>query len=384
MDQTPPEDLKPTFRLRHASTPLTHLTRKRKHDDTFESPKTPKFSSTLNESLITDLKEIRLANSVPSTPEKQLSFLGAKTVVSSPIQESRKLLYSSLKEVKPERDRKFGLKANKYVPVTNKKLLQSILNINVIMDVIFRYLSGGDLYRFSLVSQSFYKALEANKDAFLRYQVYKESYKDNKENYVITPPGSPDKPDSPPRTNSERFNKFLRAARSLTGSQTLMKCVRCEGVAVVDNQISQCQNLNSCGLISCLLCSSYSETGYKDFKDSCGHASLRPTLGDMSNTMEDSFSNFSTQDSGFYSENETPPKVRRNLFQTVNREMPKPLSLYNNNKVVVTYKRKDSISYIPVVTNEPVQKQVECDSPPRRGYAMSSKQIKKNLKRLTR
>ncbi|EFA04984.1 uncharacterized protein LOC100141684 [Tribolium castaneum] len=383
MDLTPPKDSKGPFS--HASTPLTHFPRKRKHDDTFESPKSPPFSSTLNESLITDLKDICLVGSVPNTPEKQLSFL-AQTVVSSPIQESRKILYGSIKVVKPERDRRCSFR-NKYLPVNNQKLLQRILNINVIMDVIFRYLSGGDLYRFSLVSPSFCKALEASKDAFLRYQVYKDSYKDNKENYVITPPGSPDKPDSPPRTSSVTFNKFLRAASRLKGTQTLRKCDRCSGVAVVDHQISQCQNVHSCGLIRCLLCSSFSETGHKDFKDACGHASFRPSLGNMSNTMEDSSSNFSSQDSGFYSENESPVKVKRILFQNVDKQTSNGLSLWNKNQVVVTYKKNDSLSYIPVVANDTPRREAAGDSPPspqRHTYAVGSKQSKRNLKRLTR
>lgn len=176
---------------------------------------------------------------------------------------------------------------------------------------------------------------------------------------------------------------FFQIARNLTDTQSLTKCRKCNSAAIVDNNISQCQNLNSCGLIYCLLCSSYSETGSKDFKDACGHASLRPKLGNMSNCMEDSsFFNFSNQDSGFYSENESPPKVRRNLFKT--NETSKALSICNKNKVVVTYKRKDSITYVPVVANEQKRSQTECDSPPRYGYAIGSKQSKKNLKRLTR
>lgn len=202
MDLTPPEDMKPP--LSHSSTPLSHFTRKRKHDETFESPKSPALSSTLNESLIANLKDICL---VPNTPEKQISL--TTTVVSSPIQESRKILYSNIKIVKPERERKSILRS-KFVASNSQNLLVKILNINVIMDVILKYLSGGDLYRFSLVSKSFHEALERNKDAFLRYQTFKHNYKDNKENYVITPPGSPDKCESPPRTNSETFNKFVR------------------------------------------------------------------------------------------------------------------------------------------------------------------------------
>lgn len=210
----PPEDIQPPYH--QSSTPLTHLpSRKRKHDETLEISMSPKFSSTLNESLITELKDICLVGSVPNTPEKQRSLLN-KAVVSSPIQESRKILYSTIKVVKPER--KFGLLRNRYVPYSNQNLLTTILTNNLIMDIIFKYLSGGDLFRFSLVSRSFYNALERNQTAFERYKIYKSNYKDNKENYVITPPGSPEKCDSPPRTNSDNLNKYIRV-RTFLGSE---------------------------------------------------------------------------------------------------------------------------------------------------------------------
>ncbi|RZC34203.1 hypothetical protein BDFB_002862 [Asbolus verrucosus] len=371
--------------VRISSTPLTHLpTRKRKHDETLEScPTSPKFSSTCNESLITNFNQFRLEGSVPSTPEKQLKLV-AKTVVPSPAEETRKILYNKIKVVKPER--KFGVKV-KYGNCNIQSLLHLILNNNVIMGKILKNLSGGDLYRFSLVSASFLKALEENNEAYNRYKIYKTIYRDNKENYVITPPGSPEKCDSPPRTDSEVFNKFRRYAKNLTRSQSLTKCRKCESVAIVDNDISQCQNVYSCGLIYCLLCSSYSETGPKDFNDQCGHAFLRPKLGNVSNCMEESFYsiNFSSQDSGFYSENESPSRVKRNLFSTPRESSPKVLSICNYNKITVSQKKKEQVSYVPVIANkEQVRRQVICDSPPRYGYAVGSKQSKRNLKRLTR
>ena len=180
---------------------------------------------------------------------------------------------------------------------------------------------------------------------------------------------------------------FFQIAKCLNRSQSLTRCRKCDGVAVVENDISQCQNVVACGLIYCLRCSSASETGAKDFKDACGHAILRPKLGNMSNHMEDSsFFNFSNQDSGFYSENESPPKVRRNLFST-STETPKALTINNKNKsrVVVTYKKKETISYVPVVPNkEHIRIPMDGDSPPRYQYAVGSKESKKNLKRLTR
>lgn len=100
--------------------------------------------------------------------------------------------------------------------------------------------------------------------------------------------------------------------------------------------------------------------------------------------MECSFFNFSNQDSGFYSENETPPKVKRNLFFSKS-ETPKVLAVKNKTKKVVMDYKRDTISYVPVVpNNERIRTPVDGDSPPRYGYAVGSKQSKKNLKRLTR
>lgn len=176
-------------------------------------------------------------------------------------------------------------------------------------------------------------------------------------------------------------------AKQIKAPQTLNKCRKCNGVVIVENNISQCQRY-SCGVIYCLLCLSTSETGPDNFKDLCGYASLRPRLANVSNTMEDSYFNFSSQDSGFYSENDSStPRVKRNLFSPSNKSSEtssRILMASNKNKPVVTQKKRDSINFTEVIRNKENVRNTECDSPPRYLYAIGSKQSKRNLKRLTR
>lgn len=177
-------------------------------------------------------------------------------------------------------------------------------------------------------------------------------------------------------------------AKQIKAPQSLTKCRKCNGVAIVENNISQCQNIYSCGVIYCMLCSSTSETGPDNFKDMCGYASLRPRLANVSNTLEDSLFNFSSQDSGFYSENDSSaPRVKRNLFLSSNKstsENSRTLTASNKIKTVVTQRKRDSITFTEVIRNKEIARNVECESPPRYLYAIGSKQSKRNLKRLTR
>lgn len=205
MDLTPPQDSR--F-FKHSSTPLSQLpsTRKRRLEVSFDgSLSSPKFSSTFNESLISNFKECHL---VEASPEKQMKLSASSSAVAaSPIQESRKILYRSIKIVKPER--KYGSRVRSARRDSGCHF-DRILHNDVAMDVVFKYLSGGDLFRFSRVSQGCYRALEKSKKALVRFEAFKLLYRDNKENYVITPPGSPEKCDSPPRTSSDNLNKFIR------------------------------------------------------------------------------------------------------------------------------------------------------------------------------
>lgn len=184
-----------------------------------------------------------------------------------------------------------------------------------------------------------------------------------------------------------RFFCFKQAARTLSRKQSLSKCRKCDQILVVENNVGQCQNFLSCGIIYCLLCSSFSEKGPEFFKDSCGNSQLRPKLANVSNTMEESFYNniLAFSDSGFHSENEVSPvKVRRNLFQTRN-ESPKVLSNHNRSQTIVQTRRKSAISVVEVVPIRSEKKEVvDTGSPPRLTYAACSKQSKRNLKRLTR
>ncbi|XP_019869150.1 uncharacterized protein LOC109597814 [Aethina tumida] len=414
------------------STPnLGALPRKRKIFASLDSPSSPKFSSTFNESLTDQLKSVNLRSeyerhskvfceegtfkkihSTPCTPEKQIKTTDSlrrpssfvKCPEESPLKEARNILYPNLMPRKILSPLKFSLDkfkspAKKCLFVSRQDLLQRVITNDVIMANIFKYLSNGDIFRMTKVSDSFKRSVLKDRNACIRFNDFKEKNRKNKENYMITPPSSPEKvEESPPSPNSRNFRSFYKRATSLDKNQSLTKCSKCQKPSVVQNEVAQCESL-SCGLIQCLQCGSCAYRP-EDFRDKCSGARLAPatslnksTFGDLSNTPNFkgrsflcSSMNESKSESGFCSDLEQTPAVKRNLSICFGEK--KGLAI-NNSRVVMQKKSSVERLSAPIAQVIPINKKVieieEPSSPPKvRQYAACSKQSKRNLKRLTR
>ncbi|KAK9874328.1 hypothetical protein WA026_002678 [Henosepilachna vigintioctopunctata] len=441
----------------------------RRLQDVIEScPSTPQFSSTLNESLVNNLENIHIKASIysekknsfaestrrdfsvlktpplcaPATPEKRIGSFddvkklkpgvyNLKVVKESPVKEAHDILYANLKSniirktFSPSKFRenleKCSSPAKKCLFDSSEKskflkLFYEVTTNSVIMSVLLPYLSDGDLYRLSLVSPSLKRAILMNFEARNRFEIFMEVHRENKENYRITPPRSPEKCDSPPGSPS-RFNEYFKIAKLLNEKQSLSKCPRCDNPCIVDSSIGQCQNQVSCGYIYCLKCFSFSDTGPENFYDGCqSSALLRNTpqtrLSDMSNsgrstghiTLGESSSHLYSifhspksslnfeDSSGFISENDFSPKplhVKKNLSQKLRSVRPSTKVFHLYNDVVSTSappKRRPSLAAVPVIPLEGNRiQEIEPPSPPKvRNIVACSKQSKRNLKRLTR
>ncbi|KAL3271107.1 hypothetical protein HHI36_021603 [Cryptolaemus montrouzieri] len=451
------------------SVPL--LSRKRKYgqnqlharrlQDVMESClSTPQFSSTLNESLVNNLEKCHIINSqendvseyvhndfvnskatlvsTPATPEKKNGYLedakklkggtfyNTKLTNESPLKEAHDILYANLRSnnITSFSPLKFRESLEKLASPAKKclfdssekqrnfKLFSQVTSNSVIMSKFFPYLSDGDIYRLSLVSPSLKQAILLNVEARNRFEIFTEVHRENKENYKVTPPRSPEKSDSPPGSPS-MFNTYVKIGKLLRDNQSLAKCPRCSKPALVENSIGQCQNQISCGYIYCLKCFSSSSTGPEDFYDRCQSSALlknskRNRLSDMSNNgryKSDESSSYicsifhspksnrnSEDSSGFISENEYSPKpfhAKRNLSRKLTsvRSNAKVFHLFND--VVPTSvprKIRTSLSAVPVIPLDNQRKQdIEPPSPPKvRNVVACSQQSKRNLKRLTR
>ncbi|XP_050505714.1 uncharacterized protein LOC126883985 [Diabrotica virgifera virgifera] len=426
--------------------------------------KSPPFSSTLNESFMNNFDEVlkkgldspaqrtskshrtneqKKFYSVPNTPDQQIKY-GRDTLAKSntnsfvknfsqfgmqsqsPLhKEAYEILYPELppleckKSTTPLKIDKSNLQAKKrlfYKPQQN--LLNKIISNHVIMNKILKDLSNGDLYRLAKVSKAFKEAILRDIDASIRFAVSTDYYKGYKENYRITPPTSPEQIeyDTEAQTSprAKRFQEFYNTGKSLYKNQSLMKCVKCQELSVVEHDIAQCQNIR-CGYIVCRRCDSFSFDP-RQFKDTCQHAQLlnssrpRNLLGDVSNNctgtsdymtdisnsiFSSSFSlNISKLDSsGTFSDFEvsTPKqKVKRNLSKAFVPRSEVKIFASSNSCIDMPQPKKfvRRTSLIPVVPLEATKIKpdtVDLPSPPRnQQYSVCSRQSKRNLKRLTR
>ncbi|XP_072388211.1 uncharacterized protein [Diabrotica undecimpunctata] len=426
--------------------------------------KSPPFSSTLNESFMNNFDKVlkkgldspvqrtskshktneKTFYSVPNTPDQQMKYdrdtFGKSNTNSfvknfsqfgmqsqSPLhKEAYEILYPELpsleckKPITPLKIDKSNLQAKKrlfYKPQQN--LLNKIISNHVIMNKILKDLSNGDLYRLAKVSTGFKQAILRDTDASVRFAVYTDYYKDHKENYRITPPTSPEQieydTEAQPSPRAKKFQEFYNTGKSLYKNQSLMKCVKCQELSVVEHDIAQCQNIR-CGYIVCRRCDSFSFDPIQ-FKDTCQNAQLlnssrsRNLLGDVSNNclgtsdyvtdisnsiFSSSFSlNISSKidSSGIFSDFEvsTPKqKVKRNLSKAFMPRSEVKIFASSNSCIDMPQPKKFArrTSLIPVVSLESTKIKpdtVNLPSPPRtQQYSVCSRQSKRNLKRLTR
>lgn len=272
-----------------------------------------------------------------------------------------------------------------------------------IVSNIFQYLSEADLCSVSRVSRVWKRALCNDRKAFPRYFTYSQVFTSNKENIVLDSLsfGEPIMPPLSPET--DMFRLYMKIASHLTPSQSLHKCLRCTKPAVIQSSISQCQNPN-CQYISCINCLSFSLSGPENFIDKCHMSELivnrsnsfnRSGLYDISNASMYTPPSFLTNDchtnsqskldsSGYVSEYDVTPSVKRNL--SVSLESKRPLQPVSINKIDGCVRRKTrKLSLASVVTPNTTPNIIEIDepsSPPKIKIIAGSKQSKKNLKRL--
>ncbi|XP_050311518.1 uncharacterized protein LOC126747067 [Anthonomus grandis grandis] len=425
---------------------------------------TPQASSTLNESLFKKFESIEIEENCdtpaakyfktneceklvtpPSTPESHRRYFNETPIktgsfqkcssacsVGTPLKEQHDILYPTLKPLEPARriltPQKFREKIElrhstpDFSTNKNKKsLLSTVLCNRVIMDNVLQYLSGGDLFRLSMVSQGFRDAVNNSFSAKIRFESFKITHKQNKENYKITPPSSPEVQNDilfregslSPR--SRNYSEFFETANNLTQNQSLVRCPKCQKPSVVEKSIAQCQNKLSCGYIFCQKCESYSYSP-EQFYDQCQDLRLdsslvvenrRHLLGDVTNSSFDISSVLcSMSSSGYYSGYETshtPLSVKRNLNmssfgsgRSSLKKHPKPEKpLFETNRSLAVEspdqskeEKRKSTDVIAVVKSKSIRKKienVEPSSPPRvKTYAACSKESRRNLKRLTR
>ncbi|KAL1501778.1 hypothetical protein ABEB36_007043 [Hypothenemus hampei] len=423
-------------------------------------PTTPQASSTLNESLTKEFENIKIEQSYlesyyesapkyiktngyerlvtpPATPKshfkafestpKKLSLFprtSSACSVPSPLKEQHDILYPNLTPLKkPFSSQKFLKQSPRNRPIesftTEKKLFNQILNNDIIMDQVFKYLSNGDLFRVSMVSGDFQEALNRNLNASQRYILYKESHKVNKENYKITPPSSPESKSvfsvgsvSPGR---QKFAEFVETGRSLNPNQSLVKCPKCNKPSVVEKYIAQCQDVQLCGFIFCQKCESFAYNP-DDFYDKCRGLVLGGTLNKKRLKLEDrtncspdfnvssiinSIADNPYHSSGYFSgydSSYTSLSVKRNLSSSFscsdsNETVPKSTrgilfsSNSNSSKSVKRDEKKLACTTVPVIQTTMRKKieMIEPSSPPKiKTYSACSKESRRNLKRLTR
>lgn len=395
-------------------TPTTSLevSRKRKAPliNIPETCPTPQFSSTLNESLLNLEKCTITPNyyverselNFDTKPSKYAKFndTPVKEKVQSPYKEAIDILYPA-KPVISGRKTPQKVNSAKRIFSPAKKRLFAPTRVDpmryfawnsLILEKIFENLSDGDLFRISMVSKTWNKALMNDAKASVRYQDFVERHRVNKENYSVTPPDSPPSPDSPPVSPGRlRFHAYAKIAKTLTQTQSLTKCPACGRPSIMEKNIAQCQNLH-CGYIFCSICLSFSTTGPEEFHDKCQKSKLlidkprrssRFSLSDLSNSGFDmEHSTLFTESSGYVSEIESPlHRVKRNLIGRFSTERTGILSENNRNVSVKVHHKKRRASLVPVVSNE-VKENLDVVEPPSPPKVACSKQSKKNLKRL--
>lgn len=400
--------------------------------DNWDEPATKYFKNNGCEKIVTPPSTPEFhSKTFESTPKKSESFLkyASACSVASPLKEQHDILYPSLKPLKPlkikERFDRIGYNSTLFKSnvVRDSKKFREFISNDVIMEKVFSYLSDGDLFRVSMIP-SFKDAISRNLKITERYEKFKECHKNNKENYKITPPSSPETQqlfsDGSSSPSSKNFRDFVDLGTQLSHNQSLTKCPQCEKPSVLENSIGQCQNVNSCGYIFCQKCDSFAYTPTA-FIDKCREITLgqslsskkRRGLEDLSNLsldfndssiMNSTSLNYHSSNmyysSGYgssYETSRTPLSVKRNLnkssFVSNDSALKQQNSLFDiSNRSITTTKdqkregKRKSLPHVaPVIQNE--RKIVEIKepaSPPLKMYSACSKQSKKMLKRLTR
>lgn len=275
------QNSKITFESTPNSTPTSSLdlsSRKRKATSFLVPPSSslinipencPIFSSTLNESILNNLEKCQISPEVYSSGidddsvEKPVKYVKLN---STPVKENKTqnvaycnksspyrkeaidILYPS-KPVIPRKlltpqkygssgssvDSSGGVKKRIFSPA-KKRLFEPVIRVDpmkyfkgnsIILGKIFANLSDGDLYRVSMVSKEWKRALGYDRKVFNRYQNFVGKHKVNKENYSITPPDSPPSPDSPAVSpGSRQFYAFYKVQlQMLRGISVLFKYV---------------------------------------------------------------------------------------------------------------------------------------------------------------
>lgn len=434
-------------------TPILDTSRKRKYEseglktrrleDVIESVSSPpQFSSTLNDSLINNFENCQIKPSVfsqendqsyekyfkvanrkivkcshPTTPNKLNSYSEIKKpllnsyfspkIIDSPQKEANEILYAHIRNsaTKIYSPQKFSICGKLLSPAKKClfedlecqktfNLFQKVVSSPVIMAVIFSNLSNGDIYRASLAHPMFKRAIAQNAKVRLEHQIFLEKHKRNKENYQITPPGSPEKSNSPPSSpNSKNFKDFIQIAQLLNSEQSLTKCPKCNKPSVVENKVAQCQSI-MCGYIICQKCLSSSSTGPNDFYDKCQSSALgkkpRPFLGDLSNNPSQDTDKIRKRFPSFDSSPNSGRKTKKDYKKLLQSQKPKlrAFSEFNKNaikKAISPPKRRMSTGVVPVIPLQNVN-YVQDFEPmsPETKIIVGSQRSKQNLKRLTK
>lgn len=217
-----------------------------------ETCPSPKFCSTLNESLLHNVENISITpsfyverkelqfedesfkskmQSTPATPIKQLiTDIDKPHAVKpneSPCKEILDIVYSvkppvvQRKSVTPQ---KYGSSSSKrfYSPMKRRLFDYSGVALdpikyfkghNLILSRIFSFMRGIDLCRMKRVSKSWSNAIDRDRYAIERYNEFLEKRRRDKENRSLTPPGTPPSPDSPPVSPGSRtFHRFTKVS----------------------------------------------------------------------------------------------------------------------------------------------------------------------------
>ncbi|KAK5638746.1 hypothetical protein RI129_013041 [Pyrocoelia pectoralis] len=317
------------------------------------------------------------------TPEKLREFLKK---VNSP---AKKRLFDSSFQVERH--------------ITDPIVLFTVKNdLRHVVSGIFQYLSDLDLCSVSKVSKVWRRALHSDRKAFPRYYTYAQDYNSNKEN--VGESFSFREPDTPPLSpETDSFRRCTKIVSRLSPSQSLHKCLRCMEPAVIQKNVSQCQNPN-CLYIYCRNCLSFSITGPEHFVDKCHMSELivtksngsllnRSRLYDISNgassppsfLLNDSFNlpQCKYDSSGYASELDGTPLLKRNLAVAHHQPL-QPVSMNKVDNVIRRKIRRSSlVSVVSARTTTPqILEVIEPSSPPKVKDVACSKQSKKYLKRL--
>lgn len=187
--------------------------------------------------------------SVPSTPEKQIlsstghpkkantnSFIKSFSQINvhsqSPLnKEAYEILYPDLpqlesKLITPQKicdrlNKTTGTIKKCLFSVSKKELFKRITTNPIIMHIILKELSNGDLYRLSQTSNSLKNAILYDAHASNRFTNYMKSFHMTKENYEITPPSSPEKDEtenSRASPNTKKHQDFWKVSKRFTMS----------------------------------------------------------------------------------------------------------------------------------------------------------------------